>query len=427
MKKLITIFAVAGLVLALAPAAEAAVTFEEAATAKHYTYASSGTITVASFDSANPTGGKLLGDVTSLTGVENYTACTYLRLDNNQISSIESGAFTGLSVLETLSLYNNQITSIASGDFTGLSALTRLYLARNQITSIESGAFTGLSALTRLDLYRNQITSIESGNFTGLSALTSLDLDNNQITSIESGDFTGLSALEELSLNDNQITSIGANAFTGLSNLAELVIGTGDGTNPLVSIGDNAFDGCTSLETLVMAEITTLATLNLTGADFGDDFNIQLRDTTGLTGVDLTGASLTQGAFDGLMDPQGGNGKRKGLGDLAGIMSMVMDSADLSGVTDLSTMFLMDDLVTLSMPYATLGDIDFLDDLVSNLALLDGLTLSDTQWDAMSVGTQGNLTAWDAEVGNTLTTVPEPATLCLLGLGGLVLRRRRNA
>ena len=83
-------------------------------------------------------------------------------------------------------------------DLDGANLLTRageLWLAGNQITSIESGDFTGLGNLTDLYLSGNQITSIESGDFTGLGSLTTLCLDDNQITSIESGDFTGLGSL----------------------------------------------------------------------------------------------------------------------------------------------------------------------------------------------------------------------------------------
>jgi hypothetical protein len=74
-------------------------------------------------------------------------------LNNNQFTSIPSGAFAGLGGLTELYvdmcclcvqvhlsqhrilhryLYSNQITSIASGAFTGLSSLTRLYAAVQQ-------------------------------------------------------------------------------------------------------------------------------------------------------------------------------------------------------------------------------------------------------------------------------------------------------
>ena len=68
------------------------------------------------------------GSIDSLAGIGNYnwtaTPTTTLDLYCNQITSIESGAFSGLGSLTTLDLYYNQITSIESGDFSGLGSLT---------------------------------------------------------------------------------------------------------------------------------------------------------------------------------------------------------------------------------------------------------------------------------------------------------------
>ena len=129
---------------------------------------------------------------------------TYLDLEWNQITSIESGDFAGFPNLQWLELRLSQITSIESIDFAGLDGLTQLALNNNQITSIESGDFAGLSNLTELSLNNNQITSIENGDFAGLpSFLQYLTLYWNQITSIESGDFAGLPNLQWLDLNYN--------------------------------------------------------------------------------------------------------------------------------------------------------------------------------------------------------------------------------
>ena len=75
---------------------------------------------------------------------------------------------------------------------------TRLFLPRNAISSIQAGAFDGVSALTRLYLYSNAISSIQAGAFDGLSALAGLFLYENAISSIQAGAFDGLSALTEL-------------------------------------------------------------------------------------------------------------------------------------------------------------------------------------------------------------------------------------
>jgi hypothetical protein len=99
--------------------------------------------------------------IDSLNGIGDYnwtaTPTTNLYLYNNQLSSIESGDFSGLSNLTTLDLWGNQISSIESGDFSELTSLTSLQLAINQISSIESGAFSGLANLEMLYLGNNQL------------------------------------------------------------------------------------------------------------------------------------------------------------------------------------------------------------------------------------------------------------------------------
>ena len=80
---------------------------------------------------------------------------------------------------ETLRLPYNQISSIESGDFSGLTNLTELYLHENQLTSIEAGDFSGLTNLTKLDLSSAGVASIESGAFSGLTNLTELRLEGN--------------------------------------------------------------------------------------------------------------------------------------------------------------------------------------------------------------------------------------------------------
>ena len=63
-------------------------------------------------------------------------------------------------------------------------------------------------------------------------------------------------------------------------------------------------------------------------------------------------------------------------------------------------------------------------DLISALEAqqLDALTVNEQLYAAM----QTDLDAWDAGANNVLTVVPEPATLSLLALGGLVLIRRKS-
>ena len=87
---------------------------------------------------------------------------TCRRLDYNLITSIDSGAFTGLSSVTTLYVATRSL--ICGWLFVRMQMLGTLgalvvkrarpracrYLDNNKITSIDSGTFTGLSSVTTL-------------------------------------------------------------------------------------------------------------------------------------------------------------------------------------------------------------------------------------------------------------------------------------
>ncbi len=144
------------------------------------------------------------GDFDGLTGL------TYLDLSYNPLSLLPSDIFDDLTALTVLDLPNNQLSSIPS--LSGLTSLTDLYLNDNSLTSAPS--LSGLFALEYLDLSNNSLTSI---SVSGLSSLTDLYLNDNSLTSFS---FSGLSSLEDLDLSSNQLSS--APSVTGLSALRYL-------------------------------------------------------------------------------------------------------------------------------------------------------------------------------------------------------------
>ncbi len=339
-----------------------------------------------------------------------------LYLNDNQITSIEPGAFSGLDGLHELRLYSSQITSIAPGTFTGLANLDALRMYDNQITSIEPGDFAGLDNLATLYLADNLITSIDSGDFSGPNHLWSLELQNNQIATIEPGAFSGMTGLGRLYLHGNQITCIEKDTFAGLTGLEILVLED----NQISSIESGAFAGMDNLEKLNMY-FNNLTHLDFSGATFDALSQFDIAAGNSVESVDLSGSVLSEEAFDALMN---------GL-DNGDVISMLLTSADLSDVYYFTPMYTLDDLVTLDLAYAILGDVDHVDELVAALEshALDNLTISPDQWDLMDPATQSALTAWDAAPGNTLTIVPEPATWVLMSfaLCSLALFRRRRS
>jgi len=265
---LLSLMAVLGIVLSLPADARAATeyTFAEWATTEGY---SSGAIMPTSVEADGTTPA-----ITSLAGIGDYDWTT--------------------TPTERLYLHSNQISSIESGDFTGLTNLTTLYLNGNPISSIESGDFTGLTNLTWLALSKNQISSIESGDLNGLTNLKTLYLNGNPISSIESGAFSGLTNLKTLRLGDNTSLIDLNPEEAGLPSLAYFDVG---GNTSMTSV---------SLKNAVLNQ-TVLETL-LDGGSTSDNY-IGIGDLAGITELDLSGVDFSEitdltplGAMDDMTD-----------------------------------------------------------------------------------------------------------------------------
>ncbi len=113
---------------------------------------------------------------------------------------------------------------------------------------------------------------------------------------------------------------------------------------------------------------------------------------------------------------------RDGLAEIFGVKSLDFSRVNFADILDLSAMNSMDDLEELVFADATNLDGD---EVVKLLSELDSLNYLDVTgaflgWDQ---GIQDELLAWDNIEGNTLV-VPEPITLALFGIGGLLLRKR---
>jgi len=160
------------------------------------------------------------GNISDLTGIEDFTALTTLYCYNNQLTSLDVSNATALdylncginqltsldvsnnTALTTLYCYNNQLTSL---DVSNNTALDYLYCPNNQLTSLDVSNNT---ALDYLNCGGNQLTSLDVSNNT---ALTQLSCYNNQLTSL---DVSQNPALTDLYCPNNQLT------FINLSGLA---------------------------------------------------------------------------------------------------------------------------------------------------------------------------------------------------------------
>ena len=143
-------------------------------------------------------------EISDLTGIEAFTALTYLNCNSNKLTNLDVSANTALT---ELFCYENQLTSL---DVSANTALTKLSCSDNQLTSLDVSSNT---ALIWLFPYANQLTNIDITNNT---ILTEFDVSSNQLTSL---DVSKNTALIELNVNSNQLTSLDVTKNTALENL----------------------------------------------------------------------------------------------------------------------------------------------------------------------------------------------------------------
>ena len=108
--------------------------------------------------------------------------------------------------ITTLDLTNQNIATLQSGDFAGMTGLTTLNLRQNTLTTLPADLFNGLTALQTLNLHANTINALDADLFDGLTALIILSLNNNQLTTLPAGLFDGLDAFANLDLTTNPFT-----------------------------------------------------------------------------------------------------------------------------------------------------------------------------------------------------------------------------
>ena|GEM_PF-3536425 len=197
--------------------------------------------------------------IADLTGIEHFTALTYLSCSFNQLTSLDVSKNTALTELYCNS---NQLTAL---DVSNNTALTELWCDHNQLTTLD---VSGCTTLTELRCHDNQLTALDVSRNT---ALTSLHFDNNPLILLNvsgsrikqlfwrngllvSLDASGCTALTNLYCNDNQLTSLNVSGCTALTNLY-------CNDNQLTSLN---VSGCTAL-TMLHCYNNQLTSLNVSG------------------------------------------------------------------------------------------------------------------------------------------------------------------
>ncbi|XP_035691872.1 carboxypeptidase N subunit 2-like [Branchiostoma floridae] len=205
----------------------------------------------------------------------NFTRMWGLQLGNNQIASVEDGAFNNIGDLNHLRLDNNQMTVVTAGMFQGLGTVTHLSMDYNQIHTIEEGAFAVFEKLYVLSIQGNQLATLTATMFQGVTLPeygSQFNFRYNRIDTIQSGALASLRSLEELHLTGNKLQTVEEGSLDGLNNLESLYISE----NPLQTIKENSlkdlkkvrslsiqFTNMTKLEANAFAGMESLESLDL--------------------------------------------------------------------------------------------------------------------------------------------------------------------
>ena len=137
--------------------------------------------------------------LTSLDLTQNLALNGSLRLNDNQLTSIDMGQVSGSPFDLDIYLENNQLTSI---DLSQCSNLDELYIYNNNLTSLDISANPLLEIINCGD---NEITNLD---LTNNSWLKQLAVYNNLLTNLN---LSNLIQLQAVACGSNQLTCLNAN------------------------------------------------------------------------------------------------------------------------------------------------------------------------------------------------------------------------
>lgn len=163
---------------------------------------------------------------------------------NQDLTQIPSGAFSGKTALETVSLPAG-VVEIQNSVFSGCSSLTAISLP-NSLQIIQDNAFINCSALESITL-PDGLLSIGRYSFQNCSSLPSISLPNS-LQSIEVAAFYGCSSMQSVTLPEG-LQFIGNSVFGECSSLISVTL-----PNDLLSLPNGTFGRCTSLRSIILPD-----------------------------------------------------------------------------------------------------------------------------------------------------------------------------
>lgn len=170
---------------------------------------------------------------------------TQLDLLQNQIDSIDEGAFRSMPRVRVLALSNNNLQSVQAAT-RNLPTLVELDLSKNKIQALRCDDFANLTRLRQLNLYANSISVLPDCVFRDLAQLQVLKLQNNSISKLSGTFRLYLQNLRQLHLNSNKLAAINHGEFSGLRSLQNLSLHS----NQIKKLAKGSFFGLTNLTTV---------------------------------------------------------------------------------------------------------------------------------------------------------------------------------
>ena len=210
--------------------------------------------------------------ITSLKGIEYFTALTELRCSNNELTELD---VTQNTALTDLNCSENELTEL---DVTKNTALTELRCSDNALTELDVSKNT---ALTSLNCSYNALTELDVSQNT---ALTYLGCYSNELTAL---DVSKNTALTDLSCYSNELTALDVSQNTALTRLD-----CSDTALTALDVSKNTelehlWCNNNALTALDLSQNTKLTTLDCSGQQAAETRVLQQADGSGR--ADLSG------------------------------------------------------------------------------------------------------------------------------------------
>ena len=203
-------------------------------------------------------------NISDLTGIEAFTAITFLGCSNNQLTSLDLSQNTALT---EIFCFNNQLTSLNLGANTALEAI---YCYDNDLTNLDLNQISGLQFLS---CGNNQLTTLD---ITLNTNLISVDCNSNQINSLDVSNNTSMTVLL---CGANQLSNLNLSNNTALVWLScpqNLIASLDVSTNTALT---QLHCSANSISTLNVSSNSNLAVINcganqLTSLDLSNNPNL---------------------------------------------------------------------------------------------------------------------------------------------------------